>query len=1075
VSTFAREDVERVAPATAAQRDLWLVDRQSLEASLSYCMALKIDLRGPVDGAAVAAAIQALYERHDALRITFSDDGDELHIHRPGRVAFEAFEIAELDFGQREAALRERCRLAVERRFDLRAGPVFRTESIAIASDHCVVLLEAHHIVCDGWSLGVLMADFGRLYARALGYGDALPPAPSFAEFAHSRTIASREMNADNKRFWGDAFKTIPAPVEPPTDRQRPPLRSFVSARMDYILDRSLIERIETRARSHGATVFSALFAAFNLTMSRISGNPDVVIGVPTSGQLRAGLPELVGYCIDFLPVRTQIDLEQPFLSLMEKSREQFRAAMAHRMFSFAELLADLKMRRDPSRLPLVNIMFTSLPLSPQAVSGVPGLSMNAAHVARPYENFELLPNVFIADEEVRIECQYNTALYEEDSVRGWFKVFETVLLGVADDFSIVCGKVPLVSRSDRTQLDCWNDTSIEFAPATVIHELVASAVRSHPDRHALSFGAQHLTYGELDAHANRLARTLRGLGAARGERVGLLVNRGLDMVIAQLAILKAGAAYVPLDPSYPAERLAYMAGESKLSLIVAHAQTQSLTQALLDTSLHVLNLDADADRIRQQSAAALDHGPLAASPDDPAYVIYTSGSTGTPKGVIVPHRAVVNFLLAMVREPGIAASDGVLALTTLSFDPAVLELLAPLIVGARVIVASESETHDGSALRHLLESSNATIMQATPSAWRMLIEAGWEGSPKFKALTGGESLREDLAQQLLARAGELWNLYGPTETTVWATCWKVEQPEVGISVGRPIANTTVWILDDRRQLCPIGVPGEIYIGGKDVALGYLNQPELTAERFIADPFSSTSGAMLYRTGDRGRWCHNGLLEYLGRLDYQMKVRGYRIEPGEIETCLAAHPRVASSVVIAREDRPGDVRMVAYVVSKGPMPGAVDLREHLRGRLPDYMIPQHFVALDAMPRLPNSKIDRNALPALGDTEVEHGREFVAPRTVAEIAIADIWTRLLGVAPISVTDNFFDLGGHSLLAASAIIQIEKELGVSLSTRQIVFESLGQIASVAARAQHTKPANIKPGWFERFFSKHRQQAD
>jgi len=440
--------------------------------------------------------------------------------------------------------------------------------------------------------------------------------------------------------------------------------------------------------------------------------------------------------------------------------------------------------------------------------------------------------------------------------------------------------------------------------------------------------------------------------------------------------------------------------------------------------------------------------------------VIYTSGSTGKPKGVVVPHRAVVNFLTSMRREPSLKAEDRFLAVTTLSFDIAVLELLLPLTVGAQVILASRDQAIDGVALRALLESSNATAMQATPATWRILLEAGWVGSPGFKALVGGEALPPDLAKQLLARSGELWNMYGPTETTVWSTCARVEQLDRGISIGRPIANTTVRVLDEHRKQCPIGVPGEICIGGDGVTLGYHKRPELTAERFIDDPFGT--GGRLYRTGDRGRWRPDGQLEHLGRFDFQVKLRGFRIELGEIESNLATHPGIGRCLVTTREQQPGDVRLIAYVVPRGPMPGALSFRDHLRRTLPDHMLPQHYVKVEAIPLLPNGKVDRAALPA-----PEPGPEPVAaetpaaPQSDAERHLIEIWSELLGVDRIGVNDNFFDLGGHSLLALRAIAAAERRLGTRVNPRRYIFETLGQLARAQGEAVPRTPADsVKP---------------
>ena len=1055
----APSSVERVVPSTDAQRDIWMINELGAEGALSYCMSLEVDIRGTLDRAAARAALQALYERHDALRATFSDDGAQMRIHRAGPVPLEELDFSALAAGAREAALHERLRLSVARAIDLRAGPVFRVELIALALDHHVAILRTHQIVCDGWALGVVLSDFARLYEVALGTSEPLPPASSFADFAESYAAAGSSRDPERIAFWKQTFEPLPAPLELPSIRQHPPIREFASARMDYALDADVMERVAQRAQAHGQRLYSTLLAAFAFVLARISGNPDVVVGVPAAAQLRSsGDRGLVGYCIDFLPVRCTIDPMVSFLALVERVHQQLRAALGHRGPTFSQVVTALGMRRDPSRLPLATVMFTSLPLPPITIRGAHELRLAAEHVARDFENFELLPNVFLADGKARVECQYATTLYDEQSVRGWFSAFENLLAAASEDFTICCERVPLIPAAQRARIDQWNATAAEFDWPGLIHECVERSARAHPERIAVTAAEATLTYGELEAQANRLARILRDRGAGRGTMLGLLLERGAQMVVAELAILKTGAAYVPLDPAYPRERLVYMLEQCEARFVVTNAPTRDLLATLSGDTLPLFDLDHESAAIAEQSSEPLERDARDALTEDPAYVVYTSGSTGRPKGVIAPHRAVVNFLAGMLREPGLEADDRVLALTTLSFDPAVHEIFGALCAGARIVVATRDQGQDVHLLRELIERESVTWMLATPTAWRMLLDTGWQPRTRFKALTGSEALRPDLARELLERTSDVWNMYGPTETTVWATCWKVTDPAHGIAVGRPVANASVWVLDEGRQLCPIGVPGEIYIGGRGMALGYIRQPELTAERFLPDVLGAGT---LYRTGDRGRWRHDGVLELIGRIDFQLKIRGHRIEPGEIETVLAQHPAVESTVVVARDVGPQDTRLVAYVVCTEPAPAAHELRDHLRRVLPDYMVPQHVVQLHTLPRLPNGKVDRKALPA---PEAASGREFVAPRTRAEIAIAEVWRAVLGADRIGVTDNFFDLGGHSLLAANAVVLIERALGVRVTVRQMVYDSLASIASTAEREMPAaKPG--QGGWLRR----------
>jgi amino acid adenylation domain-containing protein len=575
---------------------------------------------------------------------------------------------------------------------------------------------------------------------------------------------------------------------------------------------------------------------------------------------------------------------------------------------------------------------------------------------------------------------------------------------------------------------------------------LFEAQVERKPERTALRSGAKAVSYAELDSLANRIAQVLRSRGVGRGQRVGLCVERGADMVAAMLGILKAGAAYVPLDPAFPPERLRFMAEDAQLALLVS---TTDLGGCFALSRERQLLLDTDVPALASPDQRLSPDAELDARPEDPAYVIYTSGSTGKPKGVVVPHRAVVNFLPSMAREPGLTADDVLVAVTTLSFDIAVLELQLPLTVGATVVIARRDEAIDGRALSALLEQHRATVMQATPVTWRLLLEAGWKGRKDFKALVGGEALPKDLAEQLIAQGVELWNMYGPTETTVWSTCAHITDTSNGITIGKPIANTTVYVLDAQKNPCPVGVPGELCIGGDGVTQGYWNRPELTAERFISDPFSATPGDTLYCTGDCARWRNDGTLEHLGRFDDQAKVRGFRIELGEIEAVLAEHPAVGQAAVHLWKVQANDVRIVACCVpaNAGAL-APVSLRKHMRARLPEYMVPQYFVPVHEIPLTPNGKIDRSKLPAPALAEVR-SRQHEAPSDPIEATIAEIWTNLIGPArPIGRADKFFEMGGHSLLALQALRQMENKLGVRLEFRVLFQESLAEIATKCA---------------------------
>jgi amino acid adenylation domain-containing protein len=739
----------------------------------------------------------------------------------------------------------------------------------------------------------------------------------------------------------------------------------------------------------------------------------------------------LVGHCINLIPLRCRIDPMVRFNDYLKRSRQVFLDAQSHQQFTFGTLLRKLKIPRDPARPPLISVLFNIDKVGAPFEFGELELESVVSPPKR-FVTFEISINVVDTGADLLIECEYNTDLFASEPILRWLNHYQEMLRGIAGNPDQRVWDLPLLTEAERHQvLVEWNGTTAEYPGKALYHELFEAQAALAPKRTALRFGGLAMSYAELDARANCLAQVLRARGVGRGQRIGLCVERGADMLAAVLGILKAGAAYVPLDPSFPEERLRFMAEDAQLALLVS---TSTLAGVFGLPRERQLLLDADAKTIALAPDSRLPVDTHTAQPADPAYVIYTSGSTGKPKGVVVPHRAVVNFLTSMARLPGLAADDVLVAVTTLSFDIAVLELQLPLTLGAAVVIASRDEAMDGHVLKGLLEQFRATVMQATPVTWRVLLEAGWQGGKGFKALIGGEALPKDLADQLIACGVELWNLYGPTETTVWSTCAHITDTANGISIGKPIANTTVYVLDAQKNVCPIGVPGELCIGGVGVTLGYWKRPELTAERFIPDPFSTAPGATLYRTGDLGRWRYDGTLEHLGRLDFQVKIRGFRIELGEIETNIANYPAVRETVVIVRQDVPGDQRLVAYVVPRSGAITAADLMQHLSHRLPPYMVPSAFVMLEALPLTPNAKIDRKALPAPERWGSEAA--YIAPRSPTEEALAASWCKVLQLQQVGIHDDFFELGGHSLMFARMISEINSMFKVRLGMAELI---------------------------------------
>ncbi|MBS0381190.1 MAG: amino acid adenylation domain-containing protein [Proteobacteria bacterium] len=1031
---FAQPALSRVVPATESQREIWLAAKLAPEASLAYNEAVSLKLSGVLDAVALHAALDAVVMRHDALRATLGTDGAEMCIAERAELPWRERDLSALSSTDRAEEIATAERVAVEAPFDLERGPLLRAELLKLGADRHLLLLSAHHIVCDGWSWGVIVHDLGEAY-RAVHSHSALDPAPadSFADFAvagagyaHSDDFRAAE------RYWLSRYAALPAPLDLPTDHPRPRLRSFASQRRDLHLDSTGVRAVTQCAARHGASLYALLLAAFAALLHRFSGQDDLVIGVPAAGQA-GGHEQMVGHAVNILPVRMSVTDTLPFRQFLADVRGQLLDAFEHQRYTFGTLLTRLAMPRDPSRMPLVNVLFNlDRAFGPQQAD-FGDLQFEFASVPRSFENFELFINaVQHGDGGLALECQFNSGLYDSGTIEAWLDAFVTLLRGIVDDAALTVGRFPLLSAAEAARLDALQPARTQYEAGRLAHEYFERQVDRTPQNAAVRDAQVRWSYAELEARANRIAHALRARGVSRGALVGICLERNADMLAAVLGTLKAGAGYVPLDPAFPAERLTFMVADAQLAaLVVSDSAPSDIAYPIERT----LSLARDSEELAKAPTARPTRDPGTDPANDIAYVIFTSGSTGKPKGVLVPHRAASNLLTSLQREPGMHADDRLVAVTTLSFDIAFMELMLPLCVGAEIVIAGRDEVRDGAALRGLIERSEATMLQATPSGWRILLDSGWRGHSGFRAVAGGEPLTVDLAEALLERCGEVWNGYGPTEATVYSTFWRVTDPRAGIYIGRPVANSSVRVLDAQGLQCPLGVPGELYIGGDGVALGYLRRPELDAERFLPDPDTERAGAKRYRTGDRGRWTACGWIEHLGRLDFQVKLRGYRIEPGEIEANLLEAPGVARAIVIVREDRPGDQRLVAYVTARDSAgPDEASLRAWLHGRLPEYMIPQHFVVLDAIPLLPNGKTDRKGLPA-PQAHLASGREHVAPRDEREVRVAEAMEQALALPGIGIHDDFFALGGHSLLAAQLTARLNRDFGVTLSLRTL----------------------------------------
>ena len=1030
-------------PLSYSQERMWLI--QSLDpGNTAYNMVVALRISGHLDAEALSGALDDLRRRHEILRSTVRlVDGQPLQEIEP----WAARPLAVEDLcGRGTDAVVEAVRLAeTEARtpFDQARGPVIRTRVFRTDHDEHWLVLVLHHIAGDQWSFGVLGRELAALYnGTRRGVPARLDPLPigyrDYAAWQRNGLLGSefeRQLS-----FWRQRLADLP-PLELPTDRPRPRLPSLNGAFCQVPIPVALIDVLEQLGRRAGGTLFMTMLAAFATLLHRITGQEDIAIGVPVANRSQSATEGLVGTFVNTLVLRVDASGSPDFSQFLQRVRATALDAFAHQDIPFDWLVQDLGQRRDTSRAPLAQVLF-NVTNAPMHGIEFDGLDWAPMMLDRGGAQFELSVSV---DPQVTrtLSVEYNTDLFDRSTIERLVGQYFTILeaAGAAPDTRL--GALPLLPAAQLAMLRDWNATSAPFPRDRIFARVFEDQATRTPGAPAVSFAGVTTDYAQLDARANGVAHRLRALGVGPGVLVGLCASRSPMLLVALLGIQKSGGAYVPLDPEFPAQRLEYMLADSGAKVLVTAGNAADRLD--VPATVQILDLDAGPDRPEAMAAAPPAGG---ATPQDTAYVIYTSGSTGRPKGVAVPHGALLNLLWSMQQRPGLAAADVLAAVTTISFDIAALELYLPLLVGARIELVPRATAADGPALARLLASSGASVLQATPATWRMLIEAGWAGREGFRALSGGEPLPRDLADAVLARVGELWNLYGPTETTIWSTVERVERDGAAISIGRPIANTQVHVLDPAGELVPIGIAGEICIAGAGVATGYHARAALTAERFSPDRFSAQAGTRLYRTGDLGRWSADGKLYHLGRLDHQVKIRGFRIELGEIETALRGHRAVRQAVVAAREAQPGDQRLVAYIVYRnGEDLTASELRRYLRLQLPDFMIPSIVVALESVPLTPNGKVDRNALPDPFRAALRAvARHDDPPAPGMERMMAEIWQSVLAVDRAAADDNFFELGGHSLLSLRVAQAVEQRTGYRMDPRTLFFHTLRQVAAL-----------------------------
>jgi len=1028
-------------PLSAAQLGFFFAQQLDPEnADFNVCEYL--DIHGPIDPALFEAALRRVIFDTDVLRVRLVERAGE-----PRQVVAVAagWSLPFFDMsGKADPAAAALSWMSTDRKrpADLLRGPLFAFALFKISADRFFWYARYHHVLLDGLSRSLIARRVADIYTAlaARSLPDSNTSGPLAAIIADDAAYRASDAFAHDRRFFIDY---LDGATDPPSIAERRFVRSSGPLRRTIHLHAQATARLRAIGR-----LSRLVTAATAILMHRLTRTEDLVLGLAVAARSDA-TRSTIGMAANVVPLRLKVDPDSRVGDLVAETDRQIRSVLPHQRYRFTDLRRDLHCVDNdrPIFAPVVNIQPFDYGFQ---FAGAPVTLSNLC--AGPVEDLTVIAYDHPGTAELRIDLDANPALYGTDVLAGHGRCFLRLLEAMADPDATIAYLDMLSPDERRRVLTEWNLTQEDYPTECMIDELVADQAKRTPERTAAIFETQRLSYGELNSRAERLARQLRALGVGPDIMVALFLERSLDMVVGMLGVLKAGGAYIPLDPSHPHKRIAYMLADAQPLILLTHRRLQS---ELPPHRSHVVVIDAEPSAARPERTSAL---ARTRNSHDLAYVIYTSGSTGEPKGVEIEHRALVNMLTTMRQRPGLGAEDTMLAITTLAFDIAALEIFLPLSVGACVVIAASETIGDGVALADLIERSGASVLQATPTTLSMLLESGWTGARRLNVLCGGEAWTAELASKLLRCCGSVWNMYGPTETTVWSAVAKVEDSRP-IVIGPPIANTRFYVLDGALQPVPVGVPGELHIGGDGLARGYLHRPELTRERFVADPFAATPGTRMYRTGDMVRRLSDGTLEFLGRLDHQVKIRGHRIEPGEIEVALERQPGIERCAVVAREDAYGSCHLVAYIIlATDSVIPAAELRRLLHEIVPAYMIPTAFVPVASFPLTPTGKLDRKALPPPHVSPQETDAASLRPRTPTEEVLVRIWCEVLGLKDVGLRDNFFELGGHSILTVRVIGKINATLGVKLGISDL-FRSQ-TIELLAASIERIREAQNRP---------------
>jgi amino acid adenylation domain-containing protein len=1042
--TIAQQADDGPVPLSFPQERMFLLD-QLMPGSSAYNVPTLYRVGATLDEHTLRRAFDQVVARHEILRTTVRlIDGEPVQeVNAPA-----PFELAVTDLRQAldpEGRAREILGELVRLPFDLAHDLLLRAALVHVRDGEDLLLVVLHHMASDHQSGGLLLAELDLAYA-AIERGlepELAPLAVQYSDFARwQRAQLDGEPVQEQIDYWTAQLAGAPERLELPGDRPRPSAQSYRGSWYEARVAAQEAAPLRELANQQGVSLFMVLLAGFKVLLHRYTGVEDLVVGAPVSGRNHEEIAPLLGFFSNTLALRTDLSGDPSFAELLERVRETMLGALAHQELPFEKLVEVLNPERARSHSPIFQVLF-GYDVVQSRLRSLAGASAEQVPVPG-WESARFEVSIIVhdlPDGALHLNVGYATDVFDSATVERLIGHYQTLLEAAGRDPEQRLSRLPILTARERQRmLSDWNATKQPYE-RRCLHELFAEQAASSPEAVAVVAEAGRMTYGELERRSNQLAHELIAAGAEPGGLVGMCLERSLELPVAMLAVLKTGAAYVPIDPSYPPQRQELMLADAGVSVLLTEARFLGVAST---DGMALVCVDADAERIAGRPA---EPPGLSTDSEQRAYVIYTSGSTGRPKGVEITHRSVANLIAHMRERPGLTASDVVANLTTPAFDLSVPDWYLPLTTGARLVIVPREATLDGVELADWLARSGATFVQATPTTWQLLLDASWTGSAALKIVCGGEALPRALAEELLSRCASLWHMYGPTETTVWSSILELASGEGPTPLGGPIANTRFYVLDANRQPVPIGVPGELHIGGDGLALGYHDREELTAEKFVRDPFTPAARARLYRTGDLVRWREGGTLEFLGRIDQQVKLRGFRIELGEVEAVLDGHPDVSAAVAIVREDSPGDQRLIAYVVAAGAgAPDVEQLRRDCKARLPPFMVPSAFVVIEAFPTTANGKLDRRALPAPDGSRPSLEREYAPPETPIEETLAEIWSEVLGVEQVGRHDDFFDLGGHSLLAVKMVSYVQERFGIDVPLH-VVFEhsAMGDLAA------------------------------